>query len=135
MNEGSRDRRATVFLALGLLALPLADASVVGIVAFYAIVHFSTPELSRVFSEMHRVLRPMGLVLLSFHIGREVVKVTDFLGMGVQLDFVFHPVAVVATELEATGFTEIEVVERDPYPNVEYPSRRAYVFARKGTSS
>jgi hypothetical protein len=44
-------------------------------------------------------------------------------------------VAAVATELEATGFTEIEVVERDPYPDVEYPSRRAYVFARKGTSS
>jgi hypothetical protein len=29
------------------------------------------------------------------------------------------------------GFVVEEVVEREPYPNVEYPSRRAYVFARK----
>jgi hypothetical protein len=25
----------------------------------------------------------------------------------------------------------VEVIERDPYPDVEYPSRRAYVFASK----
>jgi hypothetical protein len=25
----------------------------------------------------------------------------------------------------------VEAIERDPYPGVEYPSRRAYVFARK----
>lgn len=23
------------------------------------------------------------------------------------------------------------IIERDPYPDVEYPSRRAYIFARK----
>ena len=29
------------------------------------------------------------------------------------------------------GFEEVEVIERDPYPGVEYPSRRAYLFARR----
>ena len=34
-------------------------------------------------------------------------------------------------DLEVAGFTIEEVVEREPYPDVEYPSRRAYIFARK----
>ena len=29
------------------------------------------------------------------------------------------------------GFEKIEVIEREPYPGVEYQSRRAYVFAVK----
>jgi hypothetical protein len=29
------------------------------------------------------------------------------------------------------GFERIEIIERNPYPEVEYQSRRAYVFARK----
>jgi hypothetical protein len=33
--------------------------------------------------------------------------------------------------LRTAGFEVEEVVERDPYPGVEHPSRRAYHFARK----
>ena len=33
--------------------------------------------------------------------------------------------------LKDNGFEEIEIIERDPYPGVEYQSRRAYVFAMK----
>ena len=33
--------------------------------------------------------------------------------------------------LEAAGLAVEEVVERDPYPEVEFQSRRAYIFARK----
>jgi hypothetical protein len=55
--------------------------------------------------------------------------------MGVQLDFVFHPAGAVVTELQAVGFADIQVAEREPYPDVEYQSRRAYVRAWKGTSS
>ena len=34
-------------------------------------------------------------------------------------------------ELIGAGFARVEVIERDPYLDVEYPSRRAYVFASK----
>lgn len=34
-------------------------------------------------------------------------------------------------ELEKAGFTVHEIVEREPYANVEYPSRRAYIFGQK----
>jgi len=38
----------------------------------------------------------------------------------------------VADYLRAAGFVIEEIVEREPYaPDVEYQSRRAYIFARK----
>jgi hypothetical protein len=33
--------------------------------------------------------------------------------------------------LRSTGFVVLEIVEREPYPGVEHPSRRAYTFAEK----
>ena len=33
--------------------------------------------------------------------------------------------------IREAGFELEEVIERDPYPDVEYQSRRAYIFARK----
>jgi hypothetical protein len=33
--------------------------------------------------------------------------------------------------VHAAGFAIEEVIERPPYPQVEYPSHRVYMFARK----
>jgi SAM-dependent methyltransferase len=114
-----------------MLALPLADASLAGVIAFYAIVHFSPAELQQALAEMYRILRPGGWLLLAFHIGEGSVHVDEFLGRSVSLDFRFFSPPVVTDELVRAGFEAVEVIERNPYPNVEYPSRRAYLFARK----
>jgi SAM-dependent methyltransferase len=114
-----------------MLALPLADASLAGVLAFYAIVHFSPAGLRRALAQMHRVLRPGGLLLLAFHVGEGSIHVEGFLGRPVALDFVFFSPAAVTDELVRAGFEAVEVIERDPYPEVEYPSRRAYLFARR----
>jgi len=47
------------------------------------------------------------------------------------MDFLFFQPAEIKLGLEAAGFTIEEIIEREPYPDVEYPSRRAYIFARK----
>ena len=114
-----------------MLALPYADGSAAGLVAFYSIVHFSADELRTAIREMYRVLEPGGRLLLAFHIGEERMRVEEFLGRPVTLEFAFLAPERVEAELAEAGFAEVETVTREPYPEVEYPSRRAYLFARK----
>src|SRR4029077_19860466 len=49
--------------------LPVADNTLAGIAAFYAIVNLSPNDLVQALREMMRVLLPGGRLLLSFHIG------------------------------------------------------------------
>lgn len=115
-----------------MLALELADHSLAGIAAFYAIVNIAKSSLPVVFREMLRVLQPSGLLLLAFHIGDEVVAVDDLWGYKVSMPFYLFPTHDIRTLLERSGFRIEEVVEREPYaPDVEYQSRRAYILARK----
>src|SRR5215813_2776141 len=56
-----------------MTALEIPDATLAGIIAFYAIVNTPKESLPSVFREMKRVLRPGGLLLLAFHIGDETL--------------------------------------------------------------
>lgn len=114
-----------------LLDLEFDDNSIAGVVAFYAIVHFTRDQVRKALREVFRVLKPGGLLLLTFHIGEEKLHVDEFLGKVVDIDFFFFSPSFISDCLEASGFEKIEVIEREPYPGVEYESRRAYVFATK----
>ncbi len=116
-----------------ILELEFEDSSIAGIVAFYAIVHFAEEQVAKAFREIFRVLQPGGIFLFTYHIGEETIHLSEFLGRVVDLDFTFFRTAFISHCLEEVGFQGIEVIERDPYPEVEYQSRRAYVFARKPT--
>jgi len=110
--------------------LSLPDASSVGVIAFYSIVHLAPDELPAIMAELRRVLMPGGLILVAFHIGRDVVHVDELFGEPVNLDFRFYVPADVIDALRATGLVVIEQVEREPYPGAEFPSRRCYLLAR-----
>ena len=114
-----------------MLALDLPTGSLTGIVAFYAIVNLHPERLTVAFSEMCRALEPDGLALIAFHVGDEIVRPDELWGVPVTMDFFLQPPAGICHALEAAGFAVEEVAEREPYPDVEYPSRRAYIFARK----
>ncbi len=132
LREAQRRHPGVSFVRGNMLALPCADNALAGVAAFYAIVHFSADALRQALTEMYRVLRPGGRLLLAFHIGEETLHVEEFLGAAVALDFAFFLPQRVAEELLRVGFTAVEWTERDPYPEIEYPSRRAYVTAYKG---
>lgn len=109
----------------------VADGTFAGIAAFYAIVNFSKEELPRVFAELQRALKPGGWLLLSFHEGDETQHLEEFLERRVTLDFTFFSAGAVRDALAHAGFEVTEVLLRNAYENVEYPNRRAYVFAQK----
>jgi hypothetical protein len=80
---------------------------------------------------MFRVLKPGGALLLSFHIGDETLHVDELWDKKIDLDFYLFTADEIKAYLEAARFIVEEVLEREPYPEVEYQSRRAYLIAQK----
>src|SRR5215469_5421521 len=115
-----------------MLALDLDDGTLTGITAFYAIVHIPKESLPSAFREVDRVLKPGRLLLLAFHAGDEVLHEEELWGRSISMDFFLFQPSEIRQYLEAAGLVVEEIIEREPYaPEVEYQSRRAYIFARK----
>lgn len=115
-----------------LRSLPVKDNTWAGIAAFYAIVHLAPHDLVQGLREILRVLVPGGRLLLSFHVGEDTSQVEDLWDSGAALAFHFFRVSTVAGCILRVGFEVEEIIERGPYaPEVEYQSRRAYIFAQK----
>jgi SAM-dependent methyltransferase len=129
--HASRRYPALVFRRGDMRSLAVADSTLGGIVAFYSIIHLGEAELAPTFHEWRRVLRPSGLALVAFHIGDHVVHLDEWWEQAVDLNFRFLPVEAVTAALNQAHFQVEAVVERAPYPEVEHPSRRAYVLVRK----
>jgi ubiquinone/menaquinone biosynthesis C-methylase UbiE len=114
-----------------ILDLEFENDAIAGVVAFYAIVHFTQEQVGMAFHEVFRVLQPGGIFLLTYHIGEKTIHLDEFLGKRIDIDFMFFTTDFITRCLQDVGFVKIEVIERQPYPVVEYQSRRAYVFAVK----
>jgi len=114
-----------------MMALDIPDEAWVGIVAFYSLIHIPRADMVQALRELRRVLRPGGVLLLSFHIGDETLHLDDWWGEKVCLDFFFFRSTEMASYLTAADFEVEEIVEREPYPEVEHQSRRSYIFARR----
>jgi len=114
-----------------MMKLDIPDETLGGIAAFYTIVNIPKPFLPGIFREMARVLHAGGLLLLAFHAGDEVVHEEELWGHKLTMNFLFFQPGEIRLGLKGAGFVIEEIVERDPYPEVEYQSQRAYIFARK----
>jgi SAM-dependent methyltransferase len=114
-----------------MLALGLRSSALAGVAAFYAIVHCSDEQLARALDEIARVLGPGGHLLLSFHVGEGVHHVDELFGRPAAADFRFFAVDPVAARIRAAGLDLVETTLREPYPDVEAQTRRAYLLARR----
>ena len=65
---------------------------------------------------------------MAFHIGDEILHLDEWWEEPVSVDFVFFQPDEMRNYLERAGLEIEEVIEREPYPDVEHPSRRAYIF-------
>jgi SAM-dependent methyltransferase len=117
-----------------MLSLPDKDNAWGGIAAFYCIIHIPRQQVVDALREMKRVLKPDGVLLITFHIGREIKHLDEWWEKPVNLDFAFYRPEEMEIWLKEAGYELEETLERDPNPEVEVETRRAYLFARKPTS-
>ena len=131
VERASRLNPAISFRQDDMRALDAPDGAWAGIAAFYSIIHIRRDEMAQVFSELRRVLRPGGILLLAFHVGDDTIHLDEWWNQKVNVDFYFFRSEEIAEHLRASGFEVEEILEREPYPDVEHQSRRAYIFARR----
>jgi SAM-dependent methyltransferase len=131
ITEAKRTNPDIRFRIGNMLALEISNRSLAGIAAFYSIVNLPRNTFPRIAHEMFRVLKPEGILLLAFHIGNEITHYDELWDLSISLDLVLYDPGQVKADLEEAGFVVEEVLERNPYPEVEHPSRRAYISARR----
>ena len=108
--------------------LPLADASVAGLVAFWSLIHLPDHALPGVFGHFRRALRPGGPLLLGFHVGEmSRLKTEGYGGHPMKVYVHRRKPAFVAAALRDAGFAVEAHMLVDP--DASLPG--AVLFARR----
>jgi SAM-dependent methyltransferase len=131
IETASRINPGIPFHVGNMLALPEADACWGGIAAFYCIIHIPPDKVVTALREMKRVLKPGGILLIAFHTGSQIEHLDEWWGKKVNVDFHYYQPEQMEGWLKKAGFELLDVLVRDPDPQVEVATVRAYLFARK----
>lgn len=123
-----RDHPGLRFEVGSMTDLDLADASVVGLLAFWSLIHVPDDAVPTVFGHFRRVLRPSGPLLLGFHVGDESRLKTQGYG-GYPMNVYVHrrQPDQVAAWLREAGFT----VEAQMLLDLDESVPGAVLFARR----
>src|SRR4030081_1538475 len=131
LNEAKRLNPNINFIQGSMLALGLGSDTLGGIAAFYSIIHVGREHVVTALAEMRRVSKRKGSVLLTFHLGEDVMRMTDFHDHPVDFEATLFLIEEMTAYANAAGLNLQQAMERDPYPEVEYQSRRGYILATK----
>jgi len=131
LNEAKRLNPNIDFIQGSMLQLGLGADTLGGIAAFYSIIHIGREQVVATLSEMRRVLKRKGSLLLAFHLGDDVIHMTDFHDHPVDFEATLFRIEEMTGYAKAAGLNLQQAMERDPYPEVEYQSKRGYILANK----
>jgi SAM-dependent methyltransferase len=107
--------------------LDLADGSVVGIVAFWSVIHVPDHAIPGVFEQFRRVLQPQGLLLVGFHVGDETRHTSEgYTGRPINVDSHHRQPSKIMGWLREAGFAVEAELEIGPDEDVP----QAVIFAR-----
>jgi SAM-dependent methyltransferase len=128
----ARKRHPGLQFSVGSMTeLPAPDGCWDGLVSFYSLIHMiDDADLRAALGQYRRVLADSGLLLLAVHAGTEVRHFTDWFGADVDVSFRFFDPPWLRAELEQAGFAVEALTLREPYPDAEVPTPRAYYLAR-----
>jgi SAM-dependent methyltransferase len=131
----ARQRHPGLAFAVGALdALPLADGALGGALLWYSIIHTPPDGLPAIATEVRRVVRASGPVLLAFQAaptgtgGAVRRELTGAYGHDVELTAYAHDVDHVVEVLSAAGFRTSTRVLREP--DEQERAHQAYLLAR-----
>jgi SAM-dependent methyltransferase len=114
-----------------IFALGETPGSLAGITACYSLIHTPRDQLTTVLGELRRVLQPGGKLLLSIHLGSETIHLNEVWDQPVDVDFVLFEREEMERYLRAAELELEDVIEREPYPEIEIQTRRAVFFATR----
>lgn len=126
------------FLEASMYRLPVKNEAWGAIVAFYSLIHIPRRDVPQVLQELRRVLRPDGLLLVSFHLGQSTVQSKSWWGMPVAMDYTYFLSAEMRNYLTQAGFDIEGSMDRPPYMSPffwESANFRGYVMAKKRAKS
>jgi SAM-dependent methyltransferase len=118
------------FQVADMRALPAADGSLAGIVAFYSVIHLLRNQIPVALAEFRRALAPGGSLLIAMHGGSGETGSTAAFGHPVEVRVTLVSIEELAAAIEAAGLMVESRQERASYP-AEFPTRRLYVWARR----
>jgi ubiquinone/menaquinone biosynthesis C-methylase UbiE len=111
--------------------LPFAPATFAAVVAYYSVQHVPRTEVDRVLTEVSRVLRPRGVLLVATHLGEGEVYTDQFLGHAIEsTGGTLYGEEELVDRIRNAGFTLTATETRGPLDH-EHQSRRIYALARR----
>jgi len=118
--------RPLVLADLG--ALPVGEATLGGVLAFYCLIYGPVRDIESVFADWARALVPGAPVALAVHAGEGSIHAEAFEGRPVDLTVELRRPDALVDLLKRTGFAVVERQERPPYPG-EHPTERCCIVA------
>jgi SAM-dependent methyltransferase len=125
-----REQPGFAYEEADLRALPLADASLAGIMCWYSLMYLAPSDRPAAFAELARVVKPGGYLLTAFKAGDGTLKRGGrTTGLGVEFDIWWLPPQEMERLVNEAGFAT--VFWGGIPPEKEGASTQGYLIARK----